>query len=400
VSPFMNAPSPVPPDRGDFYELTSALPKDQQARLLDLRTVLETQVAPGAAQAWDTEQFPSHALPAVARLELAGAQFDGYGCAGLGELFTGLAYVEMARIDPSFAIAWGAHAGLAMGAVMLCGSEEQRQEWLPRMARMETVGSFALTEPDSGSDIARGMTTSARREGDTWVLNGQKKWIGNGTWCDVCVVWARDESDGRIKGFLVDSRTPGFTAEKMRGKLALRAVQNALITLQDCRVPESARLQNANSYRDTARVLRATRLMVCWQAAGCARGAFEHALAYATQRMQFDKPIGSYQLVQELLAKMLGHVTASLTMCARLAELTQDDQAREEQASLAKMHVTLAMRETVAMAREILGGNGIVLDYHVGRFFADAEAIYSFEGTHQINSLIVGRALTGVAAFT
>ena len=391
--------SPIPPDAGDFYGFTATLPAERRSQLSDLRAVLEEQVAPSAAENWAQEEFPHSAFASLADLRLAGAQFSGYGCAGAGELFSGLVHVEMARIDPSLAVAWGAHSGLAMGSVMLCGSEEQREAWLPRMAAGSTIGAFALTEPLAGSDVARSMTTTARRDGDSWLLRGQKKWIGNGTWCDVVVVWARDEADGQIKGFLVETDTVGFSAEKMLGKLSLRAVQNALITLDGCRVPESSRLQGATGFRDTAAVLRATRLMVCWQAAGCARGAFEHALAYAMEREQFGRPIAANQLVQDLLSQMLGNVTSALSMCARLAQLTEDGLAREEHASLAKMHVTTAMRDTVAMAREVLGGNGVLLNHHVGRFFADAEGIYSFEGTREINSLIVGRALTGISAF-
>jgi glutaryl-CoA dehydrogenase len=391
--------SPVPPNRGDFFDLLALLPAEQQTLLADVRSYLESDVAPVIADHWERAEFPVEIVPALAKMNLAGSKFTGYGCAGHGELFHGLLMVELARIDPSLAIFFGGHDGLGMGAIALCGSEEQKQRWLPPMARMEKIGAFALTEPDVGSDAARGLATTARREGEVWVLDGVKKWIGNATWCDLTVVWARDEADGQVKAFVVERGTPGFTTEKMRGKTALRIMQNAQITLTACRVPEPDRLQQANSFADTARVLRATRLMVAWQAAGTARGAFEHALAYATRRRQFGGPIARFQLVQDLLARMLANTTASLTMCVRLAQLAQAGEMREEQVSLAKMYCTTATRETVGWAREVFGGNGVLLDHHVTRYTNDAEAIYSFEGTREINSLIVGRALTGISAF-
>ena len=390
---------PVPPDRGDFYNLLALLPVEQRTLLADLRRYLESDVAPIIADHWERAEFPAQFVPALAKMNLAGSKFTGYGCPGHGELFHGLLMVELARIDPSLAIFFGGHDGLGMGAIALCGSEEQKQRWLPPMARLEKIGAFALTEPEVGSDAARGLATTARRHGDTWVLDGVKKWIGNATWCDLVVVWARDTDAGQVKAFVLERGTPGFTTEKMHGKTALRIMQNAVVTLDGCRVPEENRLQHANSFADTARVLRATRLMVAWQAAGTGRGAFEHALAYAARRTQFGRPIARFQLVQDLLARMLANITASLTMCARLAELAQAGEMREEQVSLAKMFCTTATRETVGWAREVFGGNGVLIDHHVTRYTNDAEAIYSFEGTREINALIVGRALTGISAF-
>jgi glutaryl-CoA dehydrogenase len=293
----------------------------------------------------------------------------------------------------------GVHSGLAMGSIYLCGSEEQKQRWLPEMARMEKIGAFGLTEPDVGSGVAGGLGTTARREGDAWVLNGQKKWIGNATFADYIIIWARDVSDGQVKGFVVEKGTPGLSTTKMHDKIALRVVQNALITLEDVRVPEENRLQRAESFRQTAAVLRLTRAGVAWQAVGCAMGAYEHALAYAKEREQFGRPIAGFQLVQDLLVRMLGNITASATMCARLAQLQAEGEARDEHSALAKAFCTVRMRETVGYARELLGGNGILLEYQVGRFVADAEAIYSYEGTREINTLVVGRAITGLSAF-
>jgi glutaryl-CoA dehydrogenase len=286
-----------------------------------------------------------------------------------------------------------------MGSVYLCGSEEQKQRWLPAMARMEKIGAFGLTEPDVGSGVARGLTTTARRDGDEWVLDGQKKWIGNATFADYVVIWARDVEDNQVKGFVVEPPAPGFSTTKMRDKIALRVVQNASITLEGVRVPEANRLQNANSFRDTAKVLRLTRAGVAWMSVGCARGAYEHALAYAKQRQQFGRPIAGFQLVQDQLVRMLANVTASACLCVRLSQLQDAGLADDQQSALAKAFCTVRMRETVGLARELLGGNGILLEYHVGRFVADAEAIYSYEGTREINTLIVGRAITGTGAF-
>jgi len=267
------------------------------------------------------------------------------------------------------------------------------------MARMEKIGAFGLTEPDVGSGAAGGLTTTARQDGDTWILQGMKKWIGNATFADVTVIWARDVEDGNVKGFLVEKDTAGFSTEKMEHKIALRAVQNAIITLDGVRVPEAMRLQRASSFRDTANVLRMTRASVAWQAVGCGRGAYEHALRYATKRERFGRAIGGFQLVQDQLVRMLGNVTASLSMVTRLSQLQDAGTMTDEQASLAKAFCTVKARETVGLARELLGGNGILLEHDVGRFVADAEAIYSYEGTREINTLIVGRAITGLSAF-
>ena len=308
--------------------------------------------------------------------------------------------LELARTDPSMATFQGVHSGLAMGSIYVCGSEEQRQRWLPPMARMEQIGAFGLTEPEVGSGAARGLTTTASRDGDSWVLRGQKNWIGNATFADLIVIWAKDTEDGQVKGFVVKQGTPGFSTQKLQDKIALRVVQNARITLDDVRVPETDRLQNARSFRDTAEVLRLTRAGVAWMAVGCGRGAYEHALAYARQREQFGRPIAGFQLVQDLLVKMLANITASAALCARLADMQAAGLARDEHSALAKAFCTMRMRETVGWARELMGGNGILLEHNVGRFVADAEAIYSYEGTREMNTLIVGRKITGLSAFT
>jgi glutaryl-CoA dehydrogenase len=389
----------APPVEGDFYGLAHRLDEDDRLLLKRVRTFMEEHVAPVINVYWGKAEFPFELMDGFAALGIAGLPYHGYGCPGRSFLTDGFVSMELARVDPSIATFFGVHGGLAMGSIYLCGSEEQKQEWLPRMARMETLGAFGLTEPEVGSGASRGLCTTARREGDTWVLDGSKKWIGNATFADVTVIWARDVDSGAVKGFLVEKDTPGFTTEKMDHKIALRVVQNALITLEGVRVPESMRLQEAHSFKDTAAVLRLTRASVAWQAVGCGRGAYEHALRYATGRQQFGRPIGGFQLVQDQLVRMLGNVTASLCMTTRLSELQDAGTMSEEHASLAKAFCTVKARETVGLARELLGGNGILLEYDVGRFVADAEAIYSYEGTREINTLIVGRAITGLGAF-
>ena len=390
----------LPQPDADFYHLTEILNEDERKKLEEVRAFMKTNVAPIINKYWAQDSFPFEIIPGVRDLNIAGGGYEGYGCAGGSTLLTGFIAMEMAKVDSSIATFFGVHSGLAMGSIYLGGSEEQKQKWLPPMARMEIIGSFGLTEPLVGSGTGGGLTTTARREGDTWILNGQKKWIGNATWGDVTIIWARDLADNQVKGFIVENKkTPGFKTEKIENKMALRVVQNALITMDNCRVPEENRLQMDLSFRDTARVLRMTRAGVAWAAVGCMMGAYENALAYAQQREQFGKPIGAFQLVQDLLVKMLGNITASLSMVVHLSQLQDAGKLKDEHASLAKAFCTVKMRETVGYARELLGGNGILLDYNVGRFVADSEALYSYEGTREMNTLIVGKAITGFSAF-
>lgn len=383
----------------DFLGFELLLEEQDRELLSRVRAFMTREVEPIINDHWTRASFPHELLPALAELGISGLTYDGPGCPARGALVNGLVAMELGRVDPSIGTFIGVHGGLAMGSIMLCGSDEQRERWLPAMARMELIGAFGLTEPEVGSAIAGGLATSARRDGDAWILNGQKKWIGNATFADLTVIWARDEDDDQVKGFVVEKDTPGFVTTKQEDKIALRVVQNAEITLTDVRVPETNRLQEAHSFKDTARVLRVTRMDVAWQAAGCARGAFEHALRYTKEREQFGRPIASFQMVQDLLVKMLANVTASTAMNARASQLQDAGMLRDEHASLCKAHSTVRMRETVGWAREVLGGNGILLEHHVGRFVADAEAIYSYEGTREINTLIVGRAITGESAF-
>ncbi|MFI1408608.1 acyl-CoA dehydrogenase family protein [Streptomyces sp. NPDC020707] len=385
----------------DFYDFESALSDEERKILLRTRAFMHDEVKPLVNENWAAGTFPTELITKFRESGLVGLSYEGYGehRPAVSHLLTGMMALEMSRVDASVATFFGVHTGLAMYSVHSGGSQEQRDRWLPGMAAMDTIGAFALTEPLDGSDVAAGMGTTAERQGDTWVLNGAKRWIGNATFADHVVVWARDLADDQVKGFVIGKGTPGFVTEKIANKISLRIVENADITLTDVRVPEADRLQNVESFRDVAEVLRATRSGVAWQALGVMIGAYELALGYATEREQFGRPLAGFQLVQDLLVKSLGNITASWGMLLQLARLQDSGVFKDEHSSLAKAHVTARMREVVGWAREIFGGNGIVLDYDVARFFSDAEAIYSFEGTREMNTLIVGKAVTGESAF-
>jgi glutaryl-CoA dehydrogenase len=386
-------------DTSDFYSYEHLLTDEERHLLHAVRKFMATDVAPVLLEHWSRATFPFEIVPGMRELGLAGLPYHGHGCGARRYLLDGMIAMELARTDCSVATFNGVHGGLAMGSIYLCGSDEQRERFLPAMARYDKIGSFGLTEPEVGSGASGGLQTTARREGDTWILNGQKKWIGNSTFGDLTVIWAKDVADGQVKGFVVQNSSPGFNVDKQMHKIALRIVQNGLITLDNVRVDESDRLQRASSFKDTAEVLRMTRAGVAWMAVGCAMGAYENALAYANRRQQFGRPIAGFQLVQDLLVRMLGNVTAAYGLCVRLSQLQDEGVAEDRHSSLAKAFCTVRMRETVGWARELLGGNGILLEHNVGRFVADAEAIYSYEGTREMNTLIVGRAITGLSAF-
>ncbi len=384
---------------GDFYAYEDLLPKQEFELIERLREFLRTEVAPIVDDHWARAAFPFQLFEGFANLGLAAWADPASSQPTPSNLLQGITVLELAHADASVSTAFGVHTGLAMGSILQCGSEEQQRRWLPAMSRFEKIGAFGLTEPHGGSDVAGGLETTARRDGDAWVLNGAKRWIGHATFADLVVIWARDVETNHVLGFVVEKGTPGFSATKIEDKIALRIVQNADIVLEDCRVPEANRLQNAGSFKDTAKILRQTRSGVAWSAVGVMLAAYEIALQYAKEREQFGRPIGQFQLVQDLLVKMLGNTTASFGMMVRLAHLQDAGVYKDEQSALAKAYCASRMRENVGWARELLAGNGIVLDYNVGRFVADAEAIYSYEGTREIQTLIVGRAVTGLSAF-
>ncbi|ALE73382.1 Glutaryl-CoA dehydrogenase [Pseudonocardia sp. Ae168_Ps1] len=392
----MTVLDPLP---ADVYGYAGLLDDTDTEILARVRRFAEQRIAPIADDYWDRAEFPHELIPGFAELDVVGLARDWPDRPARSRLLTSFVSMELSRIDPSMATFFGVHAGLALTSIDLCGSEEQKERWLPAMRRMERIGAFALSEPHGGSDVAGGLETTAERDGDAWVLNGAKRWIGNGTFADLVVVWARDVADDAVKGFVVEKDMPGFAATKMEGKLALRSVQNADLTFTGVRVPEANRLPGAQSFADTNRVLRVTRGGVAWNAVGAMAGVYELARDYAVDRVQFGQPIAAFQLVQDHLVSILGNVTASLGMAVRIAQMQDDGTFRDEQAALAKRQATLMLRDSVARAREVFGGNGILLENKVGRFFNDAEALYSYEGTKEINTLVVGRSVTGIGAF-
>ena len=382
----------------DFYLMDELLTEQERSVRDKVRNFSDKEVIPIINDYWERAEFPFELVPKLAALGLAGADIKGYGCPGLSPVAAGLMALELARGDASVCTFFGVHSGLAMHAISLLGSEEQKQYWLPPMARMEKIGAFGLTEPNHGSD-AVALETRAHRAGNDYIINGAKRWIGNASFADVTVIWARDD-EGNVGGFLVEKGTPGFKTEIMTGKVAKRAVWQTDITLTDVHVPVENRLALSRSFKDTALVLTATRSGVAWEAVGHAVAAYEIALTYAKERIQFSKPLASFQIIQNKLAAMLANVTTMQLLCLRLSQLEAEGKMTAAMASLAKMNNARLAREVVADAREMLGGNGILLEYHIARHHADIEAVFTYEGTDTIQSLIVGRELTGMQAFS
>ena len=354
------------------------------------RRFVDEEVLPVINDYWERAEFPWPLARRLAELEL----LDD----GLSPLALGLVHMELNRGDGSLGTFFGVQTGLAMKAIAMLGSPEQQERWLAPMARLDAIGAFALTEPDHGSDSVA-LETSARREGDTWVIDGAKRWIGNGTIADVAVVWARSTEDGQVKGFLVETDTPGYEATVIGGKGAARAVWQADIRLDGVRVPESARLPGATTFKDAGRVLVTTRGTVAWGALGHAMAAYDIALTYAKQRHQFGRPLASFQIVQERLVRMLAEVTSMQLYCMQLARLADAGQVTDTIAGLAKFNNTRKARQVIAEARDLLGGNGILLENHVIRHMSDIEVLHTFEGTETMQALIVGRDITGIGAF-
>jgi len=387
----------------DYYLLDELLTPEARDVRDRVRTFVDTELLPVINDYWDRADFPFELVPKIAKLGIIGTTIDGYGCPGLSRLAAGMVSREMSRGDGSINTFIGVQSGLAMGTIGLLGSEEQKQRWLPAMATLDKIGAFALTEPDHGSDSVR-LETTARRDGAHYVLNGAKRWIGNAGFADVVVVWARDVQDERVKAFVVEkspdgTHPDGYTAELITGKIGKRAVWQPDVTLRDVRVPADNKLADANSFRDASRVLTATRGGAAWESLGHAVAAYEIALDYARERVQFGKPIASFQLVQHKLAGMLSEVTAMELYCVRMAELQEQGRWTGPMASLAKMHHARKARQVCLDARDILGGNGLLLDHHVARHLTDMEVVHTYEGTDSIQSLIVGRDITGISAF-
>jgi glutaryl-CoA dehydrogenase len=362
-----------------------------------VRRFVDDEVLPVIGGYWERAELPWPLIRRLGELGIVGDDIEGYGCPGLDPISCGLVHMELNRGDGSLGTWLGVQSGLAMRSIAVLGSDEQKQRWLPAMARLEKLGAFALTEPDHGSDSVN-LETTARREGDDYVLDGAKRWIGNGSIADVIVVWARGE-DGQVNGFLVEKGTPGYDATVIEGKGSARSIWQADIRLDGVRVPAAGRLPGAQSFKDTARVLAATRVTCAWAALGHAVAGYEAALSYSQRREQFGRPLCSFQIIQDRLVKMLADVTGMQLYCLQLGRLAEAGRLSDTIAGLAKLNNTRKAREVLAESRDMLGGNGILLENHVIRHMADIEAIHTYEGTETIQTLIVGRDITGVSAF-
>jgi len=386
--------------RGTDYFLMKDQLTDQETEIMyKVRAFGEAEVLPIVNDYWERGEFPFELIPKLAALNIVGDHNLGdYGCTPMSAVANGLITYELSRIDGSVCTFFGVHVGLAMQSINLLGSEEQRRRYLPAMARLERIGAFALTEPEHGSDAVI-LEATAEREGDEWVLNGRKRWPGNAVWCDIIVVYARDTADNQVKAFVVEKDNTGYAATKIGGKMSLRIVQNADIVLTNCRVSEEARLQNCNNFKDVGKVLAGTRNFVAWGATGNAVAAYDIALNYALRRKQFGRPIARTQMIQSMLVEMLGDLTAMQLYSIRMGRLIDEGKVEETMAALAKYYCTVKARNVCRLARDVLGGNGVTLDFHVMRHLCDMEALVTYEGTAEIQSLIVGRHITGQGAF-
>lgn len=382
----------VPYPEADLLFLKDLLTDEEQDRLEAARIFFQEEVRPIAVDFWNRAEFPFALLPKLAAQQLGGGRATSH-------LLSGLIQMELTRADTSISTFFGVHHELFAAAIEQLGSDAHRQELIPELLALRKIGAFALTEPLHGSDISRQIETTATRDGHEWVLNGSKRWIGNGTFADLVLIWARDTDDGQIKGFIVEKEREGFTAAPIANKISVRIVQNADITLDNVRIPAENWLPGTRSFRDANTLLMNSRVWVSWQAVGQQFAAFDVARSYALQREQFGKPVASFQLIQDQLVRILGNATLSLALMIQLARLQESGRLTMDHAALAKATCTERMRESVALGRSILGGNGISTDYEMAKIFADAEAIYSYEGSHEINILLVGRAITGHSAF-
>ena len=386
-------------DGFDFYRLDDLLTAKQIALRNQVRGFVQDVVLPNINTYWEKAEFPTEIVQQMDSLPIWGGTLTGHGCAELDPIEMGLVRYELAKGDGSVGTFYGVHSGLAMGSIGLLGSEEQKERWLPRMAKLEKIGAFGLTEPERGSDAAHVLSTAVS-DGEDYVINGRKRWIGNAPISDLLIIWARDEN-GKMGGFVIEdpTRTEGVTMQTITGKIAKRAVLNADISLENVRIPKANHLAKTESFKDTAKVLAFTRYAVAWEAAGLAAACFELALQHAQQREQFGKPIASYQLIQQKLVEMATEVTQMQLLCFRLGQLMQSGELDESMVAMAKYNNARKARRIAQLARETLGGNGILIENHIARHLTDAEAIYTYEGTNEINMLIVGRALTGMGAF-
>lgn len=383
-------------DAAGTYEAVAEADRAHWARA---RAFVQDELLPVIGGHWDRSEYPLELVRRLGELDLLRDGVAVDGLEPMSKTAAGLVSMELSRGDGSIATVAGVQGGLAMRSIAMFGSEEQRRRYLPPMARGELLGSFALTEPTHGSDSV-GLETRASPVEGGWLLNGEKKWIGNGSSGGITVVWARSDEDGQVRGFVVPQESAGYTGTTIGGKLALRAIHQAHIRLENVHVPEENALPKARSFKNTAQVLFATRIGVAWSAVGHAQACYETAVQYAGQRVQFGRPLAASQIVQERLARMLSELTQIQVLVARMAEREEAGTLTGEQASLAKYTSTRTARSVAANARDLLGGNGILIENRVARHFADIEALHTYEGTETVQALIIGRSITGISAFS
>ncbi|GAB2292888.1 Acyl-coenzyme A oxidase 4, peroxisomal [Dionaea muscipula] len=390
--------SSFPPCASDYYQFDDLLTPEELAVRKKVRECMEKEVAPIMSKYWEKAEFPFHIVPKLGALCIAGGTIKGYGCPGLSITASAIATAELARVDASCSTFVLVHSSLAMLTIALCGSEEQKQNYLPSLAKLDTVACWALTEPDYGSD-ASALKTTATKVAGGWILEGQKRWIGNSTFADLLVIFARNTSTNQINGYIVKKDSPGLTATKIENKIGLRIVQNGDIIMEKVFVPDEDRLPGVNSFQDTNKVLAVSRVMVAWQPIGISMGVYDMCHRYLKERKQFGVPLAAFQVNQQKLVQMLGNIQAMVLVGWRLCKLYDGRKMTPGHASLGKSWITLKARETAALGRELLGGNGILSDFLVAKAFCDLEPIYTYEGTYDINTLVTGREITGIASF-
>lgn len=387
-----------PPCASDYYQFDDLLTPEEQALRMKVRECVEKEIAPIMTEYWEKAEFPFHVVPKLAALRIAGGTIKGYGCPGLSVTASAITTAEVSRVDASCSTFILVHSSLAMLTIALCGSEAQKQKYLPSLAQLNTIACWALTEPDYGSDASSLKTTATKVEGG-WILEGQKRWIGNSTFADVLIIFARNTTTNQINGYIVKKGAPGLTATKIQNKIGLRIVQNGDIQFKKVFVPDEDRLPGVNSFQDTNKVLAVSRVMVAWQPIGISMGAYDMCHRYLKERKQFGAPLAAFQINQQKLVEMLGNIQAMTLVGWRLCKLYEKGKMTPGHASLAKAWITLKARETLALGRELLGGNGILADFLVAKAFCDLEPIYTYEGTYDINTLVTGREITGIASF-
>ncbi|KAJ8570755.1 hypothetical protein K7X08_037727 [Anisodus acutangulus] len=390
--------SNFPPCTSDYYQFDDLLTPEEQAVRMEVREFMEKEVAPIMTKYWEKAEFPFEIIPKLGALHIAGGTIKGYGCPGFSITGSAVAAAEVARVDASCSTFILVHSSLAMLTIGLCGSEMQKQKYLPSLAELKTIACWGLTEPDNGSD-ASGLGTTAQKVEGGWILDGQKRWIGNSTFADILVIFARNTSTNQINSFIVKKDAPGLQATKIENKIGLRIVQNGDILLKKVFVPDEDRLPGVNSFQDTNKVLAVSRVMVAWQPIGITMGVYDMCHRYLKERKQFGAPLAAFQINQQRLVQMLSNIQAMLLVGWRLCKLYESGKMTPGHASLGKSWITLRARETVALGRELLGGNGILVDFHVAKAFCDLEPIYTYEGTYDINTLVTGREVTGLASF-